>query len=210
MSGSMGLSDLSEDLRGMLMSAADKFDPDGLAFARHLQIAALDLGRFRRRTLAASLALIANQETYAAPANFVEFKVTTWGDKQRACRAPWQTNYPGSPPRVRVSEIALNTLQLHLLPAPTAAQISDLGAAFTFFYYAGHVVHDDPAATTVRSCDRHLLLMRATAAALQELAHRGSTQPVKLGDGFGAMAKNGTPAALASEALALFERMAGG
>lgn len=207
MSG-MGLSDLVEDLRGILMTAGDKFDADGIAFARHLELAALDLGRFRRRTLAASLTLVADQDTYAAPTNFVEFKITTWGDRQRACRTPWQDNYPGSPPRIRVSQTAQNGLQLHLLPAPTAAQIADLGATFPFFYYAGHAVHDDPAATTVRPSDRHLLLIRAAAAALQELAHRGSTQPVKLGDGFGAMAKNGTPAALASEALDLFERMA--
>lgn len=205
----MGLSDLTEDLRGLLMTAGDKFDVDGLAFARHLQIAALDLGRFRRRTLAASLTLIAEQEAYAAPANFVQYKITTWGDKQRARRQPWDANFPGSPPRVTVSETAQNGLQMHLWPVPSAAHISDLGESFPFFYYAGHVLNEDPALTTVRPADRHLLLMRAAAAALQELAHRGSTQPVKLGDGFGAMARNGTPASLASEAMEWFERMAG-
>jgi hypothetical protein len=207
MSG-MGLSDLVEDLRGILMTAGDKFDAEGLAFARHLQIAALDLGRFRRRTLAASLTLIAEQEAYAAPANFVQYKITTWGDRQRGQRQPWDQNFPGSPPRVTVAETAQNTLELHLWPVPSAAQIADLGASFPFFYYAGHVLNENPALTTVRPADRHLLLVRATAAALQELAHRGSTQPVRLGDGFGTMAKNGTPAALASEALELFERMA--
>lgn len=208
MSGSMALSDLIEDLGGILMGAGDKFDAEGLAYARHLQIAALDLGRFRRRTLAASLTLIADQEAYAAPALFVQYKITTWGDKQRTQRQPWDANYPGSPPRVSVSETAQNTLQLHLWPVPTAGQIADLGTSFPFFYYAGHVLRETPTQTTVRAADRHLLLVRATAAALQELAHRGSTQPVRLGDGFGSMAKNGTPAALASEALALFERMA--
>lgn len=208
MSGSMALSDLVEDLSGILMGAGDKFDADGLAYTRHLQIAALDLGRFRRRTLAASLTLIADQETYAAPANFVQYKITTWGDKQRSQRQPWDKNYPGAPPRVSVSEAGDNTLQLHLWPVPTAGQIADFGSSFPFFFYAGHVVSENPAQTTVRPNDRHLLLVRATAAALQELAHRGSTQPVRLGDGFGAMAKNGTPAALAGEALALFERMA--
>ena len=205
---SMGLSDLVEDLRGMLMTAGDKFDAEGLAFARHLQTAALDLGRFRRRTLAASLTLIADQEAYAAPANFVQYKITTWGDRARSQRQPWDKNFPGSPPRVTVVETAQNGLELHLWPVPSAGQISDLGASFPFFYYAGHVLNETPALTTVRPADRHLLLIRAVAAALQELAHRGSTQPVKLGDGFGAMAKNGTPASLASDALELFERMA--
>lgn len=205
---SMGLSDLIEDLRGILMDAVKKFDAEGLAFARHLQIAALDLGRFRRRTLAASLTLVADQEAYAAPLNFVQYKITTWGDRARSQRQPWDANFPGSPPRVVVSETAENGLQLHLWPVPTQAQISDLGASFPFFYYAGHVLSENPALTTVRPADRHLLLVRAVAAALQELAHNGSTQPVRLGDGFGAMAKNGTPAALASEALELFERMA--
>lgn len=208
MSGSMARADLIEDLRRMLMGAGDKFDDNELDFARHLHIAALDLGRFRRRTLAASLTLIADQEAYAAPALFLAFKVTTWGDAQRKARQPWEPGYPGTPPRVTVSETAQGTLQLHLLPAPTAAQIADLGGSFPYFYYAGHVINEDPAATSVRPGDRHLLLVRAVAAALRELAHRGSTQPVKLGDGFGAMARNGTPAALADEAMKLFEQMA--
>lgn len=209
MAGSMSKADLIADLRGMLDKSADKFALDGDApWERHLTLAALDLGRFRRRTLADTLTLVADQANYAAPAALLNFKVTTWGDKARRTRKPWDANWPGPPPRVSVAEAGDGSLELWLDPAPTAAQISDLGGAFAYFFWAGHVIGDTAAQTSVRPGDRHLLLMRAMGAALTELANKGVMTPVRLGDGVGAMPKNGTPAALADQAIKLFETMA--
>ena len=205
----MSLPDLVESLRGMLMSAAEKFhSQDGSDFERHLEIAARDLARVRRRTLTGSLTLVADQANYSAPADILEPKIPLWGTQQRRARKPWNSNWLGRLPTLRLVENAGNQ-ELWLDPAPTAAQIADLGSTYDYFYFANHVLGTDPAQTTVSARDRPLLIIRAAAHSLQELANNNYSKPVTLGDGgVGSMPKNGTAAALSQSLMSLFERMA--
>lgn len=204
----MSRADLVEDLRSMLMGAADKFtDAADQTLIRCLDIAALDMGRFRLRTLPGSVTLVADQTNYAAPADYLRFKFSYWGLAERQTRKPWETNFPQKLPQVQTVEGASGP-EIMLLPAPTADQIADLGATYRFLYFAGHQIGDTAATTSVAAGDRHLLLTRALAEALMYLASNGITKPVQLGPGVGSMPKNGTPGALAEQAMELFERMA--
>lgn len=204
----MSKADLVLDLRRMLGSAADKFQEENDAdFQRHLDVAAFELGRVRSRTLVGSVTLVADQDNYPAPTDLVQVKWPIWGTKERLRRRPWDPNWPATLPRLFLVESG-GARELRLDPAPTAAQIVDLGAAYRFYYYAAHTVADAADQTTVRAADRPLLLVRAMAQALSELANQATTKPVQLGDGIGSLPKNGTSAALAKAALELFDRMA--
>lgn len=204
---SMSRAGLAYDLKSILKDAVVKFDP-AVDFGRHLDIAALDMGRVRRRTLVGNITLVADQPDYAAPSDLIAVKYPLWGVDEQRTRQPWQPNYPGRLPTLSVYEVT-GVRTLWLSPSPTALQIAKLGATYKFFYFAGHIIGDAAAQTTIRPEDRHLLLIRATAHALQELAHNGVTKPVQLGSsGVGAMPKNGTPAALASDLLKLWSEMA--
>ncbi len=204
----MSRTDLVEDLKGILMDAALKFSAeDGADFWRHLDIAARDLSRVRRRTKLGSLTLVADQPNYPAPADILAPKLSNWGIPERRTRRPWAANWVGRLPTMRLVDNG-GAQEIWLDPAPTAEQIADLGADYKYFYFALHHIDADPAQTTVQAVDRPLLLIRAAAQALQELAHHNYTKPVQLGsNGVGAMPKNGTPAALSQSLLAMFERM---
>jgi len=208
MAGTMSQDDLVADLKAMLMDAANKFPAASDAdFKRHLDIAALDMGRIRPRRLPGEITLVADQPNYAAPAGLLRVGYPVWGAPEKAARKPWDANWPGRLPQLTVNENS-GTRELWVDPPPTAAQITDLGATYKFFYFAAHAVDANAANTTVQPGDRALLLIRAAAEALQELAHNGVTKPVQLGSaGVGAMPKNGTPGALAEKLLELFEGM---
>lgn len=210
MPGTMSQADLITDLKGILMDAQAKFTgASDVDFKRHLDIAALDMGRVRPRTLLGTVTLVADQPNYAAPADLLKPKYALWGKDEKRKRKPWAANYPGRLPDLSLIENASGALEIWLSPSPTAAQMSDLGSAYKFYYYAGHKVDATAANTTINAGDRHLLLVRATAQAMQELAHNGVTKPVQLGSGgVGSMPKNGTPGALAEKLMELFEALA--
>ena len=209
MPGTMSQADLVSDLKAILMDAAGKFTSANDAdFARHLDIAALAMGQVRARTLVGQLTLVADQPNYPAPADLLRPKFPLWGVAEKRSRKPWDGNWPGRLPQLSVVENA-GVREMWLTPSPTAGQIADLGATYKFYYFAGHVIDTNAPNTTVQHGDRHLLLIRAAAEALQELAHNGVSKPVKLGSGgVGAMPKNGTPGALAEALLKQFEVMA--
>ena len=208
MAGTMSQADLVAGLKVMLGDAASSFTGTGDSdFERHLDVAALDMGRVRPRTLVGELTLVADQPNYSVPAELLQPKYTLWGRTERRNRKPWNNNWPAKAPRMSVVENS-GSRELWLDPAPTEAQITDLGKSFKYFYFAGHTIDADAANTTIPATDRELLLIRASAQALQELANHGVVKPVSIGDGFGSTPKNGTPAALAESVMTLFERMA--
>lgn len=193
---------LVADLKASLQDAASVFTAaaDG-DFVRHLDKAALDLGRRRPRTLLGAVTLVADQAAYAAPADLLAFKVDTWGRHEVQ---PWEDHYPGRLPQVRAVELA-GAMVLSFSPAPTARQIAILGAEFGFYYQAGHEIGDAEADTTVPAGDRGVLLLRAQAEACRELAMRGMTKPVTLRDGHSGTPRNSTPAALWQALMDEFE-----
>lgn len=209
MPGTMSQPDLIEDLKGILNDSQEKFKAaDDADFIRHLDVAAHDMGRVRRRTRIGSVTLVADQNNYAAPADILFPKIPIWGVAQRKARKQWHSNWPGVMPVMSLID-GDTSEEIYLEPAPTASQIADLGTDYKFYYFAFHSIGVAAADTTVKLADRDLLLIRATAQALTELAHHNVAKPIKLGSqGIGSMPKNGTPSALAKDMLDLFERMA--
>lgn len=209
MPGTMIQADLVADLKASLMDSVNVFTTasDG-DFKRQLDLAALDMGRYRPRTLKDSLTLVADQAEYAAPADFKQFKSHLWGMTPIKAPQPWEKGYPGKLPYCEAMEIG-GVRKLFLYPHPTAAQISVLGSLFIYFYYAKHAIDaTTAAATTILLADRGLLLLRAQAEAMKEMAVRNSGKPVAMRDGISGMARNGTPSYLYEMLMRDFERLA--
>lgn len=203
MPAGMGAADLVHDLRESLHDAAGVFDaPDDADFRRHLDHAASALAPVLRRTLAGTLTLVADQPDYAAPADLWRFKLSTWGAQRGQ---PWDKTWPG-----RLPTVIEQGGTLWLTPAPSAHQIAVLGASYGYFYYGLHTIDADAAQTTVPAAHRPLLLLRAQAEALSELAMRDTLRPVTVRDGFSGMPKTGTPGWLAEKFMERFEHQAQG
>lgn len=188
---------LEQHLAGLL-DAARLFGVDAALTAaalRHLRVAARALSVAKRpRTLIASLALVADQALYDAPADLVAVKVSDWGTASQH-RAPW--DMPRGPlPAVRRVE-AGDVVKVQLSPSPSAAQIAAFGSTYNLFYQAAHLL-PDAGDTTITAREVDLLLLRAKAEAMRELAIRDHSKPVSMRGGDGAMSqpRNGTPAAL--------------
>lgn len=191
---SMSRTALVSDLKHMLGASADKFDQPGDGdFNRMLDIAALDFGRKRHRTLVGTLTLQAGINSYPAPADLLRSKHTTWGQQFRAERKPWNPEAPKQFPILSVVEQS-DSRVMWLEPAPSALEISRYGAEYRYFYFAGHRIDEDETKTTLVAADRPLLLLRAMAQAMQQLAAGGVTKPVHLKAGMTSVPKSSTPA----------------
>ncbi len=209
MAGTMSEADLVTDLKSGLNDAADVFVAEEDAdFKRHLAIAALDFGRVRRRTLVGTFTLTAEQHNYPAPGDLLWPKYALWGEVVKRGIKPYDRGWPGRLPRLHLVEDPTAGRELHLDPPPTAAQITQFGASYRYYYYAGHQVSATAAQTTIRPSERDLLLLRAVAEAMKELALRNSKKPVQLRDGLNSAPRNSTPAALADWLMREFERRA--
>jgi len=207
MAGTMSKTDLVADMKASLQDAAKVFTAANDAdFKRHLDTAALDMVCKRPRTMLGTLTLVAEQFNYAAPADFLSYKSDLWGIPASRIQ-PWETNYPGRLPDVRS---ALNgaVRELHFLPPPTEAQITVLGSAFKFYYFAAHTIDATAANTTIFAGDRGLLLLRAQAEAMKEMAMRNIGKPVQMRDGISGGTRNGTPSYLFEALMKQFEAAA--
>ncbi len=204
MAGTMSQADLVADFKASLQDAKNVFTAESDAdFIRHLVAAALDMGHKRPRTLLGNITLVADQYNYPAPANLHAYKSDLWGIPARRIN-PWEKNHPGKLPDVFVSGSA-GALELHLLPAPSAFQIGVLGSAFKFYYFATHIIGATAADTTIQAGDRGLLLLRAQAEAMKEMAMRNIGKPVALRDGMSQGPRNGTPQYLFEQLMKMFE-----
>jgi hypothetical protein len=199
--------DLVADLCSSLNAAASVFTVNGDGdFKRHLATAALAFCRLRPRTLVASLTLVADQPEYEVPADFVTFKSSLWGIAPLPRSQPWEKSWPGRMPSVRYVETSGGVKMLYLDPAPSALQISALGAEYRFYFYAAHTIDAaDAGKTTILPAERGLLLLRAQAEAMRELAMRNITKPVQMRDGVSSVTRNGTPAYLYEALIKEFE-----
>ncbi|MBU1692290.1 MAG: hypothetical protein KJ958_05485 [Gammaproteobacteria bacterium] len=203
--GDMSQASLVTDLKASLNDAAGVFTAAADAdFIRHLDMSALDLGRFRPRTMLGSITLTAEKVDYPAPTDFLSYKAAIWGTTRPK---PWDKTWPGKLPEARVAENT-GALELHLIPAPNATQIAVLGSTYKFYYFARHAIGATAANTSVQPGDRGLLLLRAQAEAMKELAARNVKKPVQMRDGISGGAKNGTPAYLFEALMEQFERAA--
>lgn len=180
-------------LKSSLMDASAAFTAANDAdFARHIDAAVADMHRVRARTLVGSVEIDLSVADYPAPADLMGFKSAIWGSNAR-CYSPWDKNYPGILPRLRVVEIG-GSNRLIFNHQPTAKQIALFGIDYRFYYWASHVFTDT--ACSLADGDQNLLLLRAQAEAMKELALRDSVRPTQIGGGFGSQTKTGMPAAL--------------
>ncbi|MFN3303047.1 MAG: hypothetical protein ACK44A_04930 [Roseateles sp.] len=191
----MSMADLVADLKASVHDAASSFKSAD-DWPRLLRTAALAMVCKRPRTLLGSLTLTAGVDAYLLPtelqASFARYKTHAWAS---GSIKPWCPGYPGAVPRVSVEGQA-GSWQLVFDPAPTAAQIAAWGSSFRFWYFGAHVLADDAAQTTLAATDRGLLLLRAQAEAMRELAMNGVNKAVQMRDGFSGATRNSTPAAL--------------
>ncbi len=204
MPGTMSQGDLVADLKASLLSAAAVFTAEASdgAFKRHLNVAALAFQAKRPRTLLGTLTLVAEQPLYAAPANLRSIKSHLWGISRLSTSKPWDKTWTGRLPDLRLIEgDTPANRKLQLSPAPTAHQINVLGAEFSYWYFANHVIADTAGNTSISDADRGLLLLRAMAEAMRELAVRNVQSPVVVRDGFGSQPRNGTPSHLYNQLL---------
>ena len=201
--------DLVKELQASLHDSVTVFqneEKDG-AFNRFLDLALPDLSRFRPYRVKQSITLIADQPDYAAPAGMIAFIAPLYGEKERQDRKPWDVNYPKTP-TVKVLGGVNGAKTLLLVPAPTAAMITDLGSTFEFRCSVQHVIDDAANNTTIQQEDKALLILRAQAEAMKEMAMRNIKKPVQLNDGLNSITRNGTPAALYDQLMKAFERAA--
>jgi len=205
MPGTMSQADLVADLKASMPGSDVVFSaPADADYIRQLDAAALDFSRVRPRTLVGAVTLSADISEYDAPGDLVRLKFPLWGINEKRARKPWESNYPGRLPRAYIVQGATG-LQLSLEPAPNAAQIADLGSSYKFYYFAAHTIDTNATNTTILPADRGLLLLRAQAEAMKELAARNSHKPVKMRDGMNSTPRNGTPAALYEQLMDAFE-----
>jgi hypothetical protein len=209
MPGTLSQADLVADLKASLNDAADVFSAANDAdFKRHLEVAALAMGSKRPRPMTGTITVIADQSEYAAPADFDCFGSSLWGISPSSRGQPWERSWPGRLPQVAQVENPAGTFWLSLQPAPSAHQINVLGAAFRFVYFAKHSIHTSAALTSIAPADRGLLLLRAQAEAMRELAIRGSKKPAQLRDGYSGVPRNATPGYLYQQLLDEFTQAA--
>jgi hypothetical protein len=83
-----------------------------------------------------------------------------------------------------------------------------LGSEFRYYYFALHSIGAAAADTTVKASDRGLLLLRAQAEAMKEMAMRNIKKPVQMRDGLASAPRNGTPASLFQALMDQFEKEA--
>lgn len=202
---SMALSALVTDFKASLSDAAAQFRaPADGDFKRLLGVALLDMQAKRPITKLGQVTLFPLQARYAVQeADFAALKVHQWADPASTPR-PWEPNYPGAVPRV-AAQWGGASWWLEFSPAPTPRQLQVWGSEFRFWYFATHALGDGAGETTVNPSDRGLLLLRAQAEAMREMAMRNVVKPQAMRDGYTGLPRNGTPAALFETLLAEFK-----
>lgn len=202
---SMTLSALVLDFKASLNDAAAQFrTPADGDFARLLGVALLDVQAKRPVTKLGQVELFPLQARYpVAQDDFAALKVHLWADPA-ATPKPWDPAFPGAVPRVAAQWGGVSWW-LEFSSAPTPLQLQVWGSDFRFWYFARHVLGDLPGETTVSPSDRGLLLLRAQAEAMRELAMRNVIKPVAVRDGYSSTPRNGTPSALYESLLAEFK-----
>ncbi|NHQ81570.1 hypothetical protein HA051_08280 [Chromobacterium vaccinii] len=204
----MTLSALAQALRDSLLDAAEEFDREpergSLAqFQRLLRVALDDYSRRRPLIALGRLQLEAERVVYDCPADLQDVQGFDWGRAEKARLPVWADGWPGRLPDLRVSRDGDRRV-LYLMPAPSARQIGLLGSAAAYRYRARHTL--DEQGGTVPPGDEPLVLLRAQAEAMRELAISHSVKPYQVRDGISATPRNGTPSYLHTVLMEEFER----
>lgn len=208
MPGTMALPDLLADLKASMHDAGQHLNAANDAdWYRVLTVASTAMQAKRPITQVGQVVLQADQADYSLSAytDMAAWKSHLWGSKSPY--APWDPAYPGALPRVHALQRG-TAWALQFDPAPSWAHINAFGSVFRFVYYGQHTLAEDPAQTTLALADRPLLLLRAQAEALRELAIRNVQKTTQVRDGLSGTPRNNTPAALYQALLAEWQAAA--
>lgn len=172
----MTLTELRTALKASIHDAGNTLSDADLD--RALTAAAHAMQLKRPRILTASFTVSMGTTTYSeVPSDLVRVHRVTWGS---VCPPRWDLRmygYSNPQPRPRLYVVGSPTRQFILSPAVTQDQLRIFGTQFDYEYVADHVVSETPGETTIASSDRALLLLRAQAEALKELAMRAVVRP---------------------------------
>lgn len=183
-----------------LRDSASGFKPEALT--RHVQAAVRDYSRYRPLEETGTLNLEAGEDTYPAPDDIEGVLGCDWGRRLKAERNTWDDDFPGWLPELRIAFSSQGRL-LRFYPAPTARQIALIGSSCRYRYAAQHVLTEQ--INTIPAGDEGLVLMRAQAEAMRELAIHQASRPVQLRDGVSSQPRNGTPGYLFEQLMAEFK-----
>lgn len=187
----MNRATLIAQLTGSMLDTATAFLPAD--FERHIDLAVGDYSRFCPQSVTAEIALVSGLALYPCPDDLVRVLECDWGRDFKATRNPWDVDWPGRLPEIAVA-IAANGRRLRLTPAPNYGQIAALGSTCPYLYAANHCAAEDH--YTLRAEDEPVVILRAQAEAMRELAMKSISKPMQLRDGMSQSPKNGTPAYL--------------
>lgn len=203
---SMALASLVADLKASLNDSAAVFRaPADADFERFLNAALPDMQFKRPITLMGSVSLQEGVGRYAMPvSDFAAWKTHAWAAGQVPSSKPWEPYQPGPVPRVCATYDG-SAWWVELDPAPTLLQVVAWGRELPFWYFKRHELGAAAEDTTVNPLDRSLLLLRAQAEAVRELAMRNYSKPVQMRDGLSGMPRNATPMALHEVLMKLFK-----
>ena len=176
------------------------------AYMRHLDVALQALSELRPQIKEVVLELVPFRSTYSAPVGILGVQACYWGRNAKAAMQPWEDGYVGRLPTWTVYTNTADIRYLRATPAPSAAQIQVAGSACEIAYKLAHVLNDTEC--TLDAEEQGLLVLRAQAEAMREVAMKNSTVAYQLREGISSTPKNGTPAYLYQELLAEFERRA--
>lgn len=191
----MKRSQLLSTYTASLLDSQRAFSNENGDYERHIGVGLSELARHSPRHVWAELDLLPAQRAYDCPTDLISVFATHYGRDEKAQRHPWDADYPSA----RLPEVSLyhggdGTRCLQVRPAPSYALMSQLGAVCAYEYTAAHIVTED--VCTLTEVDVQLVILRAQAEAMRELAMRNSTTPVNVRDGLTNSPQNGTPSYL--------------
>lgn len=193
---------LTDTLTASLLDSASQFKPEDLQ--RHVNVAFAELCRFSPRVVFAELELVAGQGQYPCPAALSGVLSHDWGRDAKASLQPWSDGWPGELPVMQVGFDGDGARVLQLRPTPSSRQIGLLGSRMPYRYSSRHILTDS--ASSLSDEDAQLLILRAQAEAMRELAMHHASKPFQLRDGISSTPRNGMPGYLYSVLMAEFEQ----
>lgn len=187
----MNVATLTTHLKTSLGDSDESFQDDLL---RLLTVALDDYSRYKPLTLNASCRISPGKQTYDVPPDFLSFKHTFWGQST----TPLWSNKPqplGRP---------LSTPQgLQFQQPITPAHIQHYGANYAYLYFAKHKILDN-GDLTLRA-DHDLLVMRAQAQAMLELALHNADKQAAAHQHIGNQSSNSKPMHIHDMLMATFK-----
>lgn len=192
--------------KGSMNNSNRLFKNDGSSYERHFDIALADLNLWRPLIIYDSLSVIAGQSYYECPKDLNKPISCFYGRGHKARGYPWDDDYVGQLPEIRVVFNKDRSRSLQLMPPPSSRQIQVLGSECSYTYSADHFLNEEGSSLT--SNEENLLILRAQAEAMREAAISNVTEPQTMREGLTSTPKNGTPAYLYSELLSEFKRRA--